>query len=90
MTDFNPRMFITKIGQSKSIDFNNGTITKAKLTATFTGLGNVNFYMAADGTNFEIVTSGTSHTFINTGTDLRWKVEGSGITITQIKIIDYH
>ena len=70
MTDFNPRFFIATIAQSKSIDFNNGTITRAKLTVTFTGNGDANFFMAADGTNFENVTIGTLHTFSTTGTDL--------------------
>ena len=75
--------------QSSTIDFNNGTITTAKLTATFTG-GTPTLSMSADGSNFETVTSGVAHVFTNTGTDLRWKAEGEGITITEIKIGDYH
>ena len=78
------------LGQSTTVDFNNGTITTAKLTATYTGAVPT-FYMSADGgNNFEVVTDGVAHTFTNTGTDLRWKVEGSGTTITEIKIEDFH
>lgn len=78
------------ISQSKSIDFNNGIITQAKLTSTHSGAGDVTFYMSADGTNFESITNGNIHIFSNTGTDLRWKAEGSEIVITKIKIEDYH
>ena len=77
------------IAQSTSIDFNNGLITTAKLTATFTG-NTPTFSMTADGTNFEDVTSGIAHTFSDTGTDLRWKAVGSGTTITQLTIENYH
>ena len=45
MTDLFPRAFIATKAQSKSVDFNNGTITKAKLTSTHTGNGIVNFYI---------------------------------------------
>ena len=76
------------IAQSTSIEFNNGLITTAKLTATFTG-NTPTFSMTADGTNFEDVTSGTAHNFSTTGTDLRWKAQGSGTTITELKIEDF-
>lgn len=74
---------------STSIDFNNGTITQAKLTATFTG-NTPTLSMTADGTNFETVTSGVLHNFTNTGTDLRWKAMGTGTTITKLVVDSYH
>lgn len=80
---------IPTIAISKSIDFNNGTITTAKLTAT-ESVGTGIYEMTADGTNYEVVTNGTAHTFSNTGTDLRWKASGSSVTITKIEITDYH
>lgn len=71
---------------SLSVALNHGTITQATLTATLTG-NTPTFYMTADGgSNWEIVISGVLHIFTNTGVDLRWKVEGSGTTITNIKI----
>ncbi|MHA1737867.1 MAG: hypothetical protein ACTSWD_04720 [Candidatus Heimdallarchaeota archaeon] len=80
--------FLTAV--SSSVDYNNGIITQATLTATFTG-DTPTFYMSADGgDNWEEVTSGVAHTFVNTGTDLRWKAEGAGTTITKVKIASYH
>lgn len=78
------------IAISKSIDFNNGLITTSTLsTLTFTG-NTPSISLTADGTNYEIVTLSVPHTFTNTGTDLRWKAEGAGTTITKLKISDYH
>lgn len=74
-----------KEATSLSVDLNNGTIIRAKLIPTYTGNTPV-FYMTADGTNFELITESVLHTFANTGDDLRWKVEGLGTTITNIKI----
>ena len=82
-----------QIGLSSSIDFGNGTITTAKLTATETS-GTFTYALTADGgSNWETVTSGIAHSFTNTGTDLRWKVTESGAStgeISQIKVEDYH
>lgn len=80
-----------QIAQSLSIDFNNSTITSAKLTSTEVS-GDFDYEMTADGTNWESVTSGIAHTFTNTGTDLRWRVtENNSSTgeISQIKIEEY-
>ena len=76
-------------GQSKSIDFNNGIITTATMTVTFTG-NTPSLLMTADGTNWEAVTSGVAHTFTNTGTDLKWRIVASGTTVTQVTVEDYH
>ena len=76
--------------QSKSIDFNNGTITQATLTTTLTGNALTELQMTADGTNWENVTSGVAHTFTNTGTDLKWKATGVATTITKLEIGSYH
>jgi len=81
-----------QIAQSSSIDYNNGTITSAKLTSTEDS-GSFDYEMTADGTNWESVTSGTSHTFSNTGTDLKWRAtENNSSTgeISKIIIQDYH
>ena len=81
-----------QIAQSLSIDYNNGTITSAKLTSTEDS-GSFDYEMTADGTNWESVTSGTSHTFSNTGTDLKWRAtENNSSTgeISKIIIQDYH
>lgn len=81
-----------QIAQSLSVDYNNGTITTAKLTSTEVS-GSFTYEMTADGTNWEEVTSGTAHTFTDTGTDLRWRAtEDAASTgeISQIKIEDYH
>jgi hypothetical protein len=78
-----------EVAQSTTVEFNNGTIISAKLTATFTG-NDPTLYMAADGINFEEVTNETTHNFTNTGTDLRWKADGNGVTITELKIEEFH
>jgi len=81
-----------QIAQSKPIDYNNGTITTAKLSATEVS-GSFDYEMTADGTNWESVTSGIAHAFTNTGTDLRWRAtENNGSTgeISKIVIQDYH
>ena len=81
-----------QIAKSLSIDYNNSTITTAKMTVTKSS-GTFLYEMTADGTNWETVTSGTAHTFTNTGTDLRWRITedaaGTG-TVTQIIVEDYH
>lgn len=71
--------------QSLSVALNQGTITRATLTATYTGT-DPTLFMTADGINFEEITSGVAHTFANSGVDLRWRAEGRGVTITNIKI----
>lgn len=81
-----------QIAQSKSIDYNNSTITQAKLTATIDS-GTFLIQMTADGTNYETVTNGVTHTFTNTGTDLQWKITENATStgkITKIVIEDYH
>ena len=88
MPTFYPVFKVVKTAQSKSVDYNNGTITTAKLTATET-IGTFRYWLTADGTNWEEVTNDVAHTFTNTGTDLRWRIQGTG-TITQIVISNYH
>ena len=82
-----------QVGQSTSIDYNNGTITTATMTVTKSS-GTFTYALTANGgTNWETVTSGVAHAFTNTGTDLRWKVTESGGgtgTITKIEINAYH
>ena len=75
--------------QSLPIDFNNGIIISGTLTATFT-VNTPDLFMTADGNNFESITNGSVHSFTNTGSNLQWKAEGIGTTITQLNIIDYH
>ncbi len=81
-----------QIAQSESIDYNNSTITTAKLTSTEAS-GSFDYEMTADGSNWESVTSGTAKTFSNTGTDLRWRATenaaGTG-EISNILIESYH
>jgi hypothetical protein len=80
-----------KVAQSLSIDYNNGTITQAKLTSIVSS-GSFNYYLTANGgTNWEAVSSGILHTFTYTGTDLRWKaITSDDGVLTQIKVEDYH
>ena len=77
---------------SLSIDYNNSTISQAKLTSTEVS-GSFDYELSADGTNWESVTSGTLHEFTNTGTDLRWRAtENNSSTgeISKIIVEDYH
>ena len=90
MASLYPIIEVFKTQQSKSIDYNNGTITQARMKVTYTGNGNIALYLTADGVNWEEVTNNVLYFFTNTGTDLRWKIEGSGVTITKIEISDYH
>ena len=82
-----------QIALSKSVDFNNTTITAATLNSTEVS-GSFTYQLSADGgSNFENVTPGTAHTFTNTGTDLRFKItENAASTgeISQVLITDYH
>jgi len=79
--------------RSLAIDYNNATVTSAKLTSTVAS-GAFTYYLTANGgANWETVTSGTTHTFTNTGTDLRWKAtESAGLTgeISKIIVEGYH
>jgi hypothetical protein len=71
--------------QSKSIEYNNGTITSKTMTVTGTGI--LSFYMTADGSNYEQVTNGVLHTFVNTGQNLKYRIYGeSGAEVTKVKI----
>lgn len=94
MPDFDGGVYITKYAQSTSIDYNNGTITQAKITLTITKEDPIEYtiYLSANGgTNWEEVSDGVLYTFVNTGTDLRWKIVGAGnFSITNITINSYH
>ena len=78
---------------SSTVEFNNGTITRATLTSAEVS-GSFTYELSTDGgSNFETVTSGVPHTFTNTGIDLRWKAtENSASTgeISEIKLSDFH
>ena len=80
MVDFESDVWVYKEAISKSIDYNNGTVTRARLTATIVSTGDyaVSFFMTANGTDWEQVDNGVEYVFINTGSDLRWKIGGSG------------
>ncbi len=81
-----------QIAESNAIDFDNGTITQAKLTSTETS-GSFDYEMTANGSDWEAVTSGTTHTFTDTGTDLRWRAtENSATTgeISNMTVENYH
>jgi hypothetical protein len=95
MTDiYEGGIYVYKEAISTSIDYNNGTITQAKLTATIssTDVYLANFYLSANGgVNWEEVQNGVAYTFSNTGTDLRWKITGSGpFQITNLIVESYH
>jgi hypothetical protein len=90
-----------EIAQSTSIDYNNGTITTAKMTVLAPAGGDYEFYMSANGgANWELVSTdetainlGVIYNFTNTGTDLRWKIKYVDIgvgTITDVTIDNYH
>lgn len=79
-----------QIAESTSIDFNNGTVTQAKLS--YTGTGTFLAEMTSDGTNWETVTNNVTHIFSDTGTDLRWRITENGAsvgTITDVQINNY-
>jgi hypothetical protein len=92
MPVFHGIVHLPKKATSLSIDYNNGTITKAKMTVTYSG-GPIGTYLSADGgTTWEEVTSGVLHYFTVTGTDLRWRItarEGTA-TVTNVEIKQYH
>jgi hypothetical protein len=92
MPDFDADVYVYKVAQSKSIDFNNGTITQARMTLTYTGSGQLDLFLSADGgEHWETVTNNTLHAFTITGTDLRWKIGAAGdFIVTEIKIDQYH
>ena len=74
------------IAQSTSFESNNGTFVSAILTPTFTG-NTPTFRMRADKTKaFEDVSEGVRHFFANIGSEVQWQAEGSGTTLTNIKI----
>lgn len=82
-----------QIALSTSIDFNNDTITQAKLTSTEVS-GSFTYELSANGgSNWETVTSGVLHIFTNTGTDLRFRAtENAASTgeISELKLEEYH
>ena len=90
MVIFESSAFVYKEAASSTIDYNNGTIIKATLTATEVSTGdyNLSYFMSADGgIHWESVTNGVEHTFTNTGTDLRYKITGTGaVRLTKIVI----
>jgi len=82
----------SQIALSKSVDFNNGTITTAILDSTEVS-GSFDYELTADGTNWESVAPGTAHIFTNTGTDLKFRItENAASTgeISQVTITNYH
>lgn len=83
-----------QVATSSSIDYNDGVITKARLTATVnvTSGSNFNFFIAADGSTYQSVSNGTISNLIATGTDLRWKIAKltGGGTVSNVTIDLYH
>jgi hypothetical protein len=75
---------------SKSINLNNGTITKATLTATIVSGTNFEYFLSPDGgVNWEQVTNGVEYTFTNSGNDLRWRIwdsAGTGGEISKVVV----
>ena len=81
-----------QLAQSKSIDFNNGTVTIATLDSTEVS-GSFDYEMTANGSSWESVIVGAAHTFSSTGTDLKWRAtENAASTgeISQVTVVDYH
>lgn len=78
--------------QSLPIDFNNGTITQARMTATIVSGDYYEFFMSADGgTSWEQVSNGITHTFVSSGTSLCWRIIGYGAgVISKVVIDNYH
>ena len=72
--------------QSSSFESNNGTFVSAILTPTYTG-NTPTFRMRADKNEaFEDVVEGVRYFFNNIGSEVQWQAEGSGTTISNIKI----
>lgn len=78
-----------EIAQSNSIDYNNGTVSSAKMTVTG-GTSDCDYYLSANASDFEEITSASTHTFTNTGTSLKWAVVGYNATITRLIVEDHH
>jgi len=81
-----------QVAQSEPVDYNNGTITTATLTATEVS-GSFDYEMTANGSDWESITSNTPHTFSDSGTDLRWRAtENAASTgeISEVEISEYH
>lgn len=78
-----------EVVESTSIYYNNGTITRAKLTAfgTING-GTMSYWMASDGSSYEPVTSGALHEFATLGVDLRWmgSLDAGAGTLSSVEI----
>lgn len=99
MPDFEIDSYINRFAESKSIDYNNGTITQVRVKVTVAETDytpNFILYLSANGgVSWEVVKDGFSTTFTqtyiftNTGTDLRWKLVGTG-RISEIIIDSYH
>jgi len=72
-----------EIAQSRSIAYNDGTVTKVLITATASSgdTANLTVTATADGTNWESITLGTEHSFSNTGTNLKFKIVASDTVV---------
>jgi len=83
---------VAQQAQSLSIDYNNGVITSARLTAIENGGAfPYQYYLTSDGgTHWESVTNGILHTFTNTGIDLRWRIINTAGEVDKITIDQYH
>ena len=78
--------------QSLPIDYNNSTITQARMTVTTVSLsGSMELYLSANGgTNWEQVSNGSTHAFTNTGTSLCWRIVVIGTGIVSKIVIDQY
>ena len=79
--------------ESKTVFFNDVTVTAATPTLTFTGsASDLDFFMGLANTDGATptwegpVTSGTKLTVVATGKFLKWKAVGVNVTITKIEI----
>lgn len=99
MPDFDIDSYINRFAESKSIDYNKGIITQARVKITIADTDytpNFILYLSANGgVSWELVKDGFStsfmqtYTFTTTGQDLRWKIVGTG-RISEIVIDNYH
>jgi len=74
---------------SLPVYLNNETLSSATMKPTISGTGSIGYLLSADGgTNFESVTTGSAHVFTNPGSDLRWRITGTNVTVSQV-IVTY-
>lgn len=81
------------VANSSSVALADGTITRARVTATETKFGNdvIRYFLSADGgTTYQEFTLDTQANFTITGTDLRFRIFFSGNGANETYIDDLH